>query len=191
VGRAFVVDSDGGLSQQQDVVVYDNQYSPVIYQDAGGIYLPVEAVYAVFEVKQRIDKSKVEYAGKKAASVRQLVRTSSDVHHAGGVVSTSDLAPAHPIVAGLLATSAAWSGGLTSAKFSEAIVAADPDERIDLGCALKHGAFEVVSDEQGLAVQVSDAKLSLISFLLRLFARLQPMATATPLDIRRYGRDVW
>ena len=96
-----------------------------------------------------------------------------------------------PILAGLLATSARWADGLASPKFESAIHSTDQDERIDLGCALKHGAFEMTPRTEGFGVEVSDAKLSLISFMLRLFARLQPIATAKPIDIRQYGKDVW
>jgi hypothetical protein len=50
---AHVVDSEGAFSQQIDVVVFDRQYTPRIFQYEGKVVLPAEGVYAVFEAKQR------------------------------------------------------------------------------------------------------------------------------------------
>jgi hypothetical protein len=47
--KAFVVDSDGHLSEQIDVVVYDRQYSPFLFNQDNAMYVPAESVYAVFE----------------------------------------------------------------------------------------------------------------------------------------------
>ena len=83
--KSFVVDSKGRLSDQIDAVIFDGQYSPLVLNHAGLLYVPAESVYAVFEVKQTLSKAHVEYAGDKARSVRRLERTSVPIHHAGGV----------------------------------------------------------------------------------------------------------
>src|SRR4051812_29054746 len=67
VGKAFVVDSTGERSDQLDVVIYDSQFSPRLLNEPGVLYIPSESVYAVFEVKQDLDKAHLEYAGKKIA----------------------------------------------------------------------------------------------------------------------------
>jgi hypothetical protein len=189
VRKAFVVDASGGRSQQQDVVIYDGQYAPVLYQDGGGMYIPAEAVYAVFEVKQRVTKKNIAYAAEKVASVRRLDRTSAAIPHAGG---TFDPAELKPIVGGLLATTATWKTGLGHT-FATIVQGLKADSALDLGCALNCGAFELVTpdDERATALEVSDGDVSLISFMLRLFARLQAMATAPAIDIRKYGEAVW
>jgi hypothetical protein len=65
VGKAFIIDCKGTMSDQIDVVIYDQQYSPfVIYQD-GAIYIPAESVNAIFEVKQELNKDHIYYAEKK------------------------------------------------------------------------------------------------------------------------------
>src|SRR5581483_1131480 len=74
--KAHVVDSLGSFSEQIDVVVFDRQYSPFIFQYQGQTIVPAESVYAVFEAKQTINAEQVKYTRKKVASVRRLRRTS-------------------------------------------------------------------------------------------------------------------
>ena len=77
IEKAFVVDSLDQCSDQIDIVIFDQQYSPFIFDQNGVKYVPAESVYAAIEVKQEIDKSTIEYAGSKAASVRKLKRTNA------------------------------------------------------------------------------------------------------------------
>ena len=81
---AHVVDSEGVFSEQIDIVVFDRQYSPFIFNYQGQKIIPAESVYAAFEAKQSIDADQVAYAQKKVASVRRLHRTSLPIPHAGG-----------------------------------------------------------------------------------------------------------
>jgi hypothetical protein len=73
---AHVVDSHGKFSQQIDVVVFDRQYSPFIFNYEGQTIIPAESVYAVFEAKQTANAALIGYAQEKVASVRRLHRTS-------------------------------------------------------------------------------------------------------------------
>src|SRR6266496_1728468 len=100
VDRAFVLDCDSSLSEQIDIVIYDRQYSPFLFNQDDAKYVPAEAVYAAIEVKQELNPENIAYAGKKAASVRRLRRTSAPIHHAGGT-----LGPKEPpnILAGIVA----------------------------------------------------------------------------------------
>src|SRR5439155_22316666 len=74
--KAHVVDSNDVFSEQMDLVVFDRQYSPLIFNYEGQKIIPAESVYAVFEAKQSINAGEVDYAQKKIASVRRLHRTS-------------------------------------------------------------------------------------------------------------------
>ena len=59
-----VVDSVGTFSEQIDVVVFDRQCSPFIFNYEGQTIIPAESVYAVFEAKQTVNASQVKYARK-------------------------------------------------------------------------------------------------------------------------------
>lgn len=87
--KATVIDSRGNTSDQIDIVLYDAQYSYLAFSQNEILYLPAESVYAVFEVKQDLSKAHMEYAGKKAESVRNLYRTSAAIPHAAECISRS------------------------------------------------------------------------------------------------------
>jgi hypothetical protein len=115
---AFVLDCEGQISEQIDVVIYDRQYSPFLFNQDGARYIPSESVYAVFEVRQELNANNVVYAGEKAASVRGLQRTSAAIPHAGGKYE-----PKEPprIIAGFLSLDSGWKpplGKLLSMRLS-------------------------------------------------------------------------
>lgn len=83
IEKAIVIDSEGHTSDQIDIVIYDNWYTPFIFTQNGFHYIPAEGVYAVFEVKPTINKNYIEYAGNKIASVRKLKRTSTTMINSG------------------------------------------------------------------------------------------------------------
>lgn len=106
VDTAFVVDHTGTRSDQIDLIIYDQQYSPFVLHRDGVKFIPVESVYAIFEIKQALNKSHIDYAAEKAESVRALKRTSVPIVHAGG---TFPPRPLFDIVAGLITTSSDWN----------------------------------------------------------------------------------
>lgn len=83
IEKAIVIDSEGNTSDQIDIVIYDNWYTPFIFTQNGFHYIPAEGVYAVFEVKPKITKDYIKYAGDKIASVRKLKRTSTTMINSG------------------------------------------------------------------------------------------------------------
>ena len=183
--KAFVIDADGGLSEQIDIVVFDRQYSPFLFNQGGAVYVPAESVYAVVEVKQELTKEQIEYAAGKAASVRRRRRTTAVIHHAGG-----QYAPKKPfdVLAGIVTLGSQWNPPLGPA-FEAAIKAQDAEHRLDLGCALEGGAFEVTYPATGSpTIRTSQPEDSLITFFLRLLARLQQLGTVPAMDIAEYER---
>lgn len=182
VGSGFVIDSTGKTSQQIDLVVYDRQYSTVFHDQNDILIVPAESVYAVFEVKPEISKPHVRYAGEKIASVRRLRRTTAPIPSAGGT-----LRPRRPfsILGGLLAKSSGWNPPFGT-RFVEAHAGLGKTERIDLGCILEAGGYEMT----GNAVDVAEGERALVFFYLRLLARLQALATAPAIDFREYARPL-
>lgn len=181
--RAFVIDSRGSCSEQIDVVIYDRQYSPCLYNQANQRYVPAESVYAVLEVKQDLSREHVRYAGEKAASVRRLYRTSGVVPTVAGAVTPG--APQR-IVAGVVTYQSAWTPPFAD-PLRNALAALGGDEQIDIGCALIHGAFEVAYEAGGhVELRVADGPRSLVQFLLRLLKQLQALATAPAIESEAY-----
>lgn len=71
----FVIDSENRVSKQSDVLIYDAENSPVYRVGEKAQILPADSVAAVIEVKAKLNKSELEDAAKKVASVKSLKRT--------------------------------------------------------------------------------------------------------------------
>lgn len=182
IDKAQVIDSKGNLSQQIDVVIYDRQYTPFIFNDGGAIYIPAESVYAVFEVKPTLNKEYLIYAGEKAESVRNLYRTSTSIIHAGG--KFEPIKP-KPIIAGILTYNCEWTNGLNDT-FITNLKTLQNNQILNLGCSLMVGTFYIDSETNKL--QISNAEESLIYFFLKLFKELQKIGTVPAMDINEYGK---
>jgi hypothetical protein len=185
VTKAFVVDALGHISEQIDLVIHDRQYSPLLFNYRNAEYIPAESVYAVFEVKQMLTKSTLEYAASKAASVRRLRRTSVDVVHAGGKFPAKK---PFEILAGVLALEAGWKGDI-SKKLCSTLDSFSKEMRLDLGCVVARAGFE--ADYSGRRIKeltLSDPSLSVSFFVIRLLSRLQRVGTVPALDLDRYLR---
>jgi Domain of unknown function (DUF6602) len=188
VDRAFVVDVNDRVSDQLDVVIYDAQYTPLLFEHEGGLYIPAESVYGVFEAKPELTKGYVEYAGRKVASVRRLERTSAAIVHAGG-----EYTPVTPktIIGGLVATRSSWNPPFGD-PLRVALDARTDEERLDLGCAPSAGAFEYTRDDDGATeLQACTTDKAMLFFLMRLFHRLQGIGTVPAMDINRWGNAAW
>jgi hypothetical protein len=186
-GNTEVIDHTGRTTEQQDVVIYDQHFCPLFFDEGGITKVPAESVFAVFEVKPELDKGVIEYAMEKAASVRRLERTNVEITDRG-----ERKPPREPfeIVAGVLALDSGWSPPFGEA-FEKTLAYTDKDYRLQLGCALRHGAFEVLYDDEAEAHAVEAASEGALMFLLmRLFARLQVIGSPMAINLRAYSRPL-
>lgn len=178
--KATVVDVDGNQSHAIDVVIFDRQYSPFLLKRDGANLIPAESVYAVLEVKQELTLGHIGYAAAKAESVRRLRRTSVSIVHAGGTTAPR---PPPRILAGIVTSKSAWSPAFGSS-FKGAIETETGDRKLDFGCALADGAFEL-SIKGELRAWEGDG---LMRFFLTLLRRLQDFGTAPAMDLEAYAR---
>lgn len=180
--KAFVVDSLGNFSDQIDVVVFDRQYSPFIFTYEGQMVVPAESVYAVFEAKQSMDASIIDYAQKKVASVRGLHRTSLPIPHAGGVFPPK---PLIPIIGGVLSLDCDWSppfGTTIDTNLKKNM----GDGLLEMGCSASHGHFFFESDSK--AYRYIEGTKPATAFLFKLISALQFSGTVPMIDIEAYGK---
>lgn len=185
IDKAFIIDSEGEQSDQIDVVIYDRQYTPLLYNKDGHRCIPAESVYGVFEVKQELNRDYIIYAGEKIKSVRRLKRTSTRIAHAGGEYSPR---PPFQILGGILALTSGWTPSLGE-PLEKALKERSVEERIDLGCVIDKGSFEVIyNDDSSLQLQQSKEDVTLIFFFLRLLDRLQKVGTVPAIDYSIYSK---
>jgi len=181
IDTGIVMDSLGRTSDQIDVIVYDNQYTPTLLDQESHRFVPAEAVYAVLEVKPAVDKGYLEYAGAKAASVRKLTRTSVPVVHAGG---TSPTRPLFDIIGGIVATDVAWTNGFKSPAFMRAMSSLRGLSSINAGLAVSGGCFDYYDGH----LLTGPSKNALAFFVFRLLQKLQTLGTVPAVDWSAYGR---
>lgn len=176
--KAFVVDSNGKFSEQIDVVIFDRQYSPFIFDYEGEKIVPAESVYAVFEAKQTIDADYVAYAQGKIQSVRKLHRTSLPIPHAGG---TFPAKPPGKIYGGILTLESEWKPPL-----GNSLEAALNNEKgcLDLGCIAAHGYF--MFDNGTDSYQFFTGGKPATAFLFQLISLLQFSGTVPMIDVLSY-----
>lgn len=185
VGKAFVIDALGQSSDQIDLVLYDRQYTPLLFNKSGQTFIPAESVYAVFEVKQSLNRHTIKYAGEKAASVRRLCRTTTDIYHAGG---TYDPKKVFTILAGILCTGTEWKPPLGE-PLAEALNELKPEERLDFGCVITGGTFETLYGDHGtMSLIKQSASTSLVGLFMGLLKRLQKLGTVPAIDLEAYER---
>jgi len=178
VDKAFVIDHEGSVSDQIDIVIFDRHFSPFLLRQNGANYVPAESVYAVIEVKPTMNLRNIRYAAQKASSVRRLKRTSARIVHAEGTVEK----PKKPfeIMAGILTLD-----GACTASLLKEIIKLKGKNRLNFGCSLESRAF-VVNYNEGAKIETSSPEGSLIFFFLKLLSSLQSLGTVPAMEIEKY-----
>ena len=81
VGTGCVIDHEGNVSSQIDVVLYEQQFCPIFKPADDFSYFPCESVIAVGEIKSTIGKKELGDIYEKVASVRKLSRFTKPTAH--------------------------------------------------------------------------------------------------------------
>lgn len=173
--KAFIVDHTGNISEQIDIVIYDEHFSPFIFNQDGVKYIPAESVYAVFEVKPQLSKKNFEYAQQKAKSVRILTRTTAAVRCNGELKDGRN--PAH-IIAGILTTNKSWETTLVTQNVDN-----NSEDFLDIGCCVDGKSWVWLDNKYVLSQKEDD---SLLTFFMKLLELLQEVGTVPAMEIPKY-----
>lgn len=204
VDKAIIIDSNGNLSDQIDLVIYDQHYTPFVFTQNGIHYIPAEGVYAVFEVKPELNKGYIEYAGDKIESVRKLYRTSTNIIDRGRTFDPRSLTK---ILGGIL-TSVSSIQKDTIEKHLKGLKGL---KTIDLGCSVEGGCFYIdYQNDEDMKINdfndrisgyyenrifdsviFSEADKSLVTFFLQLMRYLQQtIGTVAAIDLNAYSKAI-
>jgi hypothetical protein len=182
VGTGFAVDHTGVVSEQNDILIYDEQYSPLLWTNGNAVCVPIESVYAALEVKQELNLDTFSAAVKKANAVRSLISTSATITHLTGAQDTKK--PFTPI-AGLLTQRCGWSPPFGD-PFIGAMAEAGADGQLDIGCTLEGGAWVIPNTSTGAdwsSTEVVPAEHALLFLTTQLYNLLQALGTVPRIDI--------
>lgn len=182
VDTGFVVDSSGTFSEQIDVVVFDRQYSPLVFEVGARKIFPAESVYAAFEVKQTIDAELIRYARQKVGCVRSLHRTNLPVRDLSGNPVER---PILRILGGVLALDSDWNPPFGDA-FSNCLTNSScEDDGLDLGCVASRGWFHC--EKPSDAPTIFEGPTPATAFLFHVISRLQKAGTVPMIDMSAYA----
>lgn len=183
VESGIIIDSQGKTSDQIDIVIFDPQYTPKLFVEDETRFILVESVYAVFEVKPKIQGNLV-YAGKKAESVRKLDRTSVPIPHAGGVYPAK---PLFKIVCGILAIDNGYKGGFKGT-FLQNHYDLDKNQKLDCGLAVSGDHFDFFDSYPKIINEQSEK--AVMYFIFRLLGKLQSLGTVPAIDWNAYAKHL-
>lgn len=214
IDKAIIIDSEGNLSDQIDLVIYDQQYTPFVFSQDDTLYIPAEGVYAVFEVKPDLlgsasskgeNISYIEYAGRKIESVRKLKRTSARIIDRG---ESKNPRPLTKIIGGILASVNTYTQKETIENHLRKQIAL---KSLDMGCIVEFGSFyidyiggenkEIVNPNDRIkdyysnrvfsSINYSERDNSLVTFFLQLSRYLQQtIGTVAAIDFSAYAQQV-
>ena len=180
VAKAFAIDHTGKTTDQIDCLIYDAHFTPALFGTGGSLYVPVEAVHAVLEIKPTINAHNLEYAGKKVASLRRLTRTSAVL---SGPHSLKYPKPLFPIIGGILALNVEWKDGLDKTFFNNFNALTD-DKKLDFVLTGQGGFCDNFVHETDPEVYSGDG--SLIRGLFRLLNALRLQNTVPAIEWDKY-----
>lgn len=169
VDSGFVVDFEGNISDQIDIIIYDRHYTPFIFRGENISYIPAEGVYAVFEIKPNFDQKNYNYAVNKLKSVRALKRTSAPFAHISGEGKKEPFT----IIGGIL------TKGSKSKKFFNGITESSD---LSIVLSLEEGIILISHDK----VEKEGKSKVLAFFLLKLIEKLRMLGTVPALDVNKY-----
>ena len=117
--------------------------TPTFWGERGYLYIPAEAVHAVFEIKPQVNKEYLRTASQKVESVRVLHRTSASFMGSG---KEEPPKPLFHIIGGLLATKSAYGNKLDNPRFFHAIDEFQKNERTNKNIDVVITAFDGYAD---------------------------------------------
>ena len=198
--KAIIIDSEGNTSGQIDIVLYDAYYSPLIFENNGQKYIPVESVFAVFEVKQNLNADHIKYAQKKIESVRQLKVVSGDIYTLDGGCHRGKTP--YEIIGGLLTYKSDWAIDNIINNLEKTLSDTKKLNKINFICCLKAGTYDFTYQIECSSFMGENVELLtnittnsngnngvLISAYFKLLRMLTKLGNCLAIDYNAYGID--
>ncbi|MEN9866841.1 MAG: hypothetical protein RL748_2431 [Pseudomonadota bacterium] len=183
IDRAHIVDKKGNFSKQIDLVIYDRHFTPPIFDFSGEIILPAESVYAVFEVKQKINADYIAEALDKFATVADFDRNGVAITNANTIKPISPKKP-FPIIGGILALECEWNP-VWGDPMLEHLQKVPREKQLVTGCIARHGWF-VQKADNGYEWYSGSGKTT--AWLFNLITLLQDLGSVPAIDMAAYAR---
>ena len=188
IGSGFVIDSHSNKSEQIDCIIYENIYTPTLWGEENYIYIPAEAVHAVFEIKQKVNKKFLIAASRKIESVRKLHRTSASYIGSGHKNPPKEC---FHIIGGLFAKETEWKGGFRS-KFCDKAIK-NIHGNIDIVLTARNGFIDYFNTGFPCSEPpvLDEQEGSVLKGIFRLMQALQAQGTVVAIDLNYYKEEIF
>jgi len=200
VDKGIIVSSDGQVSKQIDIVIYDKLNTPLLYCAENLRLFPVEGVYATISVKSKLDSSTLEESVENIRSVKKLSKKAF-IEQKGVIIYTTNLygkeLPYFPIIGFTFAYSAIGPKTLKD-KLEQLDDAGNPENNIDTICVLNNfvitnqsadGKIIVTKEPNSKRVFIKSESNSLLLFYL-LMMHVLPQSWMVPIKMTEYAQNI-
>lgn len=196
VDSGQVIDCTGNTSGQIDVIIYERDTFPYVFNNNGAFFIPIEAVVGVFEIKQDINKDEILYTAEKIESVRILEGSYLDDKGK----EAERFWPPRPILGGFLSTDSSMKKDTLEKHLSQL----KGLQTIDLGCCVNaysvYVKYNTAEDERTNYkarskpyVHTYEKDIALMVFVYQLIHQLQhntKMTSSYSINIEAYLQEV-
>ncbi len=169
IKSGFIIDSKGEISDQIDCIIYRKDTGIELYSVGQETVIPVEAVFAAFEIKPQIDKKNLDYAEGKAASISKLTISNYWLESDEAVPKRylGDSSANGQVVFGLLADSVSWKNGWEFKLFKNLFK--NSNTKVALFMTIKNGCVSTLKTGYPTdTYEFFDGKHALLNQLIRL-----------------------
>lgn len=184
IAKGQVVDSNGKYSRELDLIIYDALKTPIFFKDEHVQVIPIECVYAIVEIKTKLDSTELTKIYDNMDSVRSLEKKAYFISK-GDIKNTYNLYgkkwdywPTNYFVFAY--------DSIDLIKLREQIEERDKSEnrdpwnKIDIICVLNKGLIFYSDDVGWLPIPHQDARIHVEEsgmILLRFYGLLMPLFT--------------
>jgi hypothetical protein len=174
ISTGFLIDCDGNISKQLDIIIHDAAKTPILYELAEVRIIPVECAYAVIEVKTDLTSAALNLCIENMRSVKSMIKRA---FYDEGVIVTPTMAYGKeykdwPLMYFVFAFDSAPLNSIAQ-RLIESHSSSDLDKRIDCIYTLQRGLLANNGVEGISAIPSPTSKLvSIESDALLLFYAL-------------------
>lgn len=90
-GSGIVIDSTGNKSKQIDIIIYDTLNTPILHAAESIQIIPIECVYAVIEVKSKLDSVELNKSVENIQSIKKMSKSAFFMPENSQTINTVEL----------------------------------------------------------------------------------------------------
>jgi len=196
VEKGIIISSDEDTSKQIDIVIYDKLNTPVLYAAENLRLFPIEGVYAIIEVKSKLNSASLKDAIDNIRSVKNMTKRAF-IEQGGVIINNFTLhgkESEHFPVIGLIFS----YSSINLQKLKVQLEQSDDEDvtkNVDSICILNSGLISNIDKKLSLAKELNsrrfftETKDSLLLFYLMMMHVL-PQAKMRPIKMTEYTKDL-